>query len=91
VTDSWFLQLPRFVREVEVVEPGTPALRLETDYGYDAFGNKTTVTVSGIDIATRSSTTAYDTKGEFATSNTNALSQSESFVYDVRFGKPTSD
>jgi hypothetical protein len=31
----------------EVVEPNTAALRLETDYGYDAFGNKHTVTVSG--------------------------------------------
>jgi hypothetical protein len=36
------------------------------------------VTVSGVDIATRSSTSTYDTKGEFATTNTNALSQSES-------------
>jgi hypothetical protein len=61
----------------EVVEPGTPALRRKTDTAYDAFGNKTSVTVRGIDIVTRSSATAYDTKGEFATSNTNALSQSE--------------
>ncbi len=74
----------------EVVEPNTSALRLETDYGYDAFGNKTSVTVSGVDIVTRSSTTTYDAAGEFATSNANALSQSESWVYDVRFGKPTS-
>src|SRR5436305_275957 len=74
----------------EVVEPNTSALRLETDYVYDAFGNKTAVTVSGVDIVTRGSTTTYDTKGEFATTNTNALSQSESWVYDPRFGKPTS-
>ena len=31
----------------EVVEPDTPALRLQTDYGYDTFGNKVSVTVSG--------------------------------------------
>ena len=62
----------------EVVEPNTSALRLETDTVYDAFGNKTSVTVSGVDITTRSSTSTYDTKGEFATTNTNALSQSES-------------
>src|ERR1700730_12649137 len=34
----------------EVVEPNTPSLRLETDTVYDAFGNKTSVTVSGVDI-----------------------------------------
>jgi YD repeat-containing protein len=74
----------------EVVEPATTPLRLETDYVYDAFGNKTSVTVSGVDIATRTSTTTYDSLGEFATSNANALGQGESFIYDPRFGKPTS-
>ena len=38
----------------EVVEPNTPALRLQTDYVYDAFGNKVSVTVSGVDIVSRS-------------------------------------
>jgi hypothetical protein len=52
-----------------VVEPGTPALRLETDYVYDAFGNKTTVTVSGVDITTRTSTATFDARGQFATTN----------------------
>jgi YD repeat-containing protein len=74
----------------EVVEPGTTPLRLETDYVYDAFGNKTSVTVSGVDITTRTSTTTYDSLGQFATASTNALSQSESWIYDPRFGKPTS-
>src|SRR5262249_19731833 len=40
----------------ETVEPNTPSLRLETDYGPDSFGNKVQVTVSGVDIATRSTT-----------------------------------
>ena len=31
----------------ETVEPDHPELQLITDYGYDAYGNKTTVTVSG--------------------------------------------
>jgi hypothetical protein len=44
----------------EVVEPNTPALRLETDYANDAFGNKTSVTVSGVDIVIRSSTAAFE-------------------------------
>src|SRR5215831_1160894 len=61
----------------EVIEPNTPALRLETDYVYDAFGNKTTISVVGVDIATRSATTTYDALGQFALTATNALNQSE--------------
>ncbi|MBH5403167.1 RHS repeat protein, partial [Bradyrhizobium sp. CNPSo 4010] len=74
----------------EVVEPDTPALRLQTDYTYDSFGNRLTVTVSGADIATRSSASSFDAKGQFNTGNTNALNQSESWQYDARFGTPTS-
>jgi RHS repeat-associated protein len=74
----------------EVVEPGTPALRLETDTTYDVFGNKTSVVTSGIDIATRGNTTAYDARGQFVTTNTNALGQHETLQFDPRFGKPTS-
>jgi YD repeat-containing protein len=70
----------------EVVEPNTSSLRLETDYVYDALGNKTSVSISGVDIVTRTSTSTY----EFAITNTNALSQSETWQYDQRFGKPTS-
>ncbi|WP_316233728.1 RHS repeat-associated core domain-containing protein [Bradyrhizobium sp. SZCCHNPS2010] len=73
----------------EVVEPDTPALRLQTDYTRDTFGNTLTATVSGIDIATRSSSSVFDAKGQFATSNTNALGQSETLQYDTRFGQPT--
>src|ERR1700722_17684707 len=74
----------------EVVEPGTPALRLETDTTYDAFGNKTSVVTSGIDIATRGNSSTYDARGQFVTTNTNALGQSETLLFDARFGKPTS-
>lgn len=71
----------------EVIEPGTPALRLQTDYVHDAFGNKVQVTVSGVDIVTRSETVTYDTRGQFRTTATNALNQSESWPsYDQRFG-----
>ncbi len=74
----------------DVVEPDTPALRLQTDYVYNAFGQKQSVTVSGADVVSRSSTTSYDARGQFATSNTNALGQSETLQYDGRFGQPTS-
>ena len=73
----------------EVVEPGTPALRLQTDYVYDAYGNKTQVSASGVDIATRTTTTTYDGQGRFVTTVTNSLNQSETWQYDPKFGKPT--
>jgi RHS repeat-associated protein len=74
----------------EVIEPNTAALKVQTDYGRDAFGNKASVTISGLDIATRSTTTALDTKGRFATTITNALNQSETWAYNDTFGLPTS-
>jgi YD repeat-containing protein len=77
----------------ETVEPcnSSPcALQLQTQYIYDAYGNKTSVSISGVDIVTRTSTSTYDPLGEFATTNTNELNQSETWQYDPRFGKPTS-
>jgi RHS repeat-associated protein len=74
----------------EVIEPNNSALRLQTDYTYDAFGHRITTTVSGTGITTRSTSVGYDTKGQFATSVTNALGQSETWVYEPKFGLPTS-
>ena len=64
-----------------------------TGAGYvllDTTQNLTSVSISGVDITTRTSTSTYDALGEFALTNTNALGQSESWQYDARFGKPTS-
>jgi RHS repeat-associated protein len=74
----------------EVIEPAIPALALETNYVRDTFGNKISNTVSGIDIASRTTATAFDARGQFVVSNTNALSQSESLQFDPRFGTPSS-
>ncbi|MEI9997493.1 MAG: FG-GAP-like repeat-containing protein [Rhizomicrobium sp.] len=74
----------------EVIEPGNAAYRLYTDYTYDAYGNRIQSTVSGSGIATRVSHVGYDARGEFATSTTNALSQSDSTAYDPGFAQPTS-
>ncbi|HEY7550089.1 MAG TPA: RHS repeat-associated core domain-containing protein, partial [Hyphomicrobiaceae bacterium] len=73
----------------EVIEPDTPALRLQTDYTLNAFGQKVSVTVSGADIATRSAAAAYDSKGQFPANFSNAASQTESWEHDPRFGTPT--
>ncbi len=80
----------------EVIEPVSPsncsysAIGVQTDYSYDAFGHRKTATVSGYNIAARTSSAGYDSLGEFQTSATNALSQSQSWLYDPRFGVPTS-
>ena len=74
----------------EVVEPDLAEYRLQTDYTIDAFGNKTAVTVSGADIATRTSSSTFDARGQFAVTQSNALNQSESWAYDGRYGVPVS-
>ncbi len=81
----------------EVAEPGNntcnsgaSSCTLTTDYTYDAFGNRLTAQVSGSGITTRTTTNGYDAKGRFATTLTNALSQAETWVFDERFGTPTS-
>ncbi|MCB1616689.1 MAG: VCBS repeat-containing protein [Pseudomonadales bacterium] len=47
----------------------------------DAFGNPQTVTVSGPDFTTRSSSQTYDATGRFVLSSTNALGHTSSTVY----------
>src|SRR5207302_1193095 len=91
----------------EVIEPDTSNLCLVTTYTYDAFGNKTGATTRNCNgttgeavaptgdplITSRTSGTGFDTQGRFATSATNALSQSESRTYtsaqSLAFGGPT--
>jgi RHS repeat-associated protein len=84
----------------EIVEPNNATLRLVTDYQYDVYGNKTTVSVSGADIASRSSTTTWGERtidnfanvinnGRFAVSTTNALGHSEQHAFDTSTGAMT--
>ena len=72
--------------ESEVIEPNNAALKLTTTYGYDSFGNRTSKTVSGADILTRTESQVYDTRGQFPVSKTNALGHTETYVHDTRFG-----
>lgn len=62
-----------------------------TDYEYNNnLGNltKTTVTPNGMTARITSST--YDTKGRYALSTTNPLSQTTTATYDPKWGKPLS-
>jgi len=74
----------------EVIEPDIADLRQQTDYLYDNFGNKTSVTVSGTGVVSRTTTTTYDAQGQFPVTITNALGQSETRAYDPKFGVMTS-
>lgn len=93
----------------EIIEPATvPAvpdnipLCLVTQYGLDAYGNKTTATTrncngtapeaaapaTGDDavIAPRSTSNTLDARGQFPLTSTNALGQSETKTFDPKFG-----
>jgi RHS repeat-associated protein len=74
---------------LETTEPTDSAYTLGKSYGYDAFGNHIRTTISGANIATRSTTHAYDSAGRFLTRTTNALGHFETLVYDPRHGQPT--
>jgi len=73
----------------DTLEPGTSDVLTKT-YGYDNFGNRTSVEISGADITKRTSSTIYDNNGQFPKSVSNALEHSETHIYDPRFGKLTS-
>ena len=73
-----------------IVEPNTPSLKLEADITPDNYGNQTGMTLSGQGITTRTADATYDSKGEFVTAVTNALSQRDNWVSSAGFGEPTS-
>jgi len=90
----------------EIVEPNDSQLCLVTEYTYDVYGNKTTAItrncngsageaaapVVGSDgvIAPRTTSSTYDTQGQFVVNATNTLGHTENRTYDPRFGIVTS-
>ncbi len=84
----------------ELREPDSANDCLQTIYGYDNRGNRTTTTTAtcagatGTAIASataaRQTTTGYDTEGRFASTGANALNQTETRIHDSRFGTITS-
>jgi RHS repeat-associated protein len=74
----------------EIIEPDIASLKLTTSYTLDTFGNRVAVTISGADIATRSSSTQYDAQGRFAVGSTNALGHKETRTFEPGFGNPVS-
>jgi RHS repeat-associated protein len=86
----------------EIAEPDrSDELKLTTTYHYDNYGNRDSVTVTGIGLgnsasasASRVSSMVYDSQGRLPVTRTNALSQTETFYYDnatyKALGLPTS-
>src|SRR5665213_82063 len=74
----------------QIAEPSTSSLKLQTDIAYDAYGNKTSVSLSGTGITTRATTATYDSKGEFAASVSDTLSHSTTLAFNAGFGEATS-
>ena len=83
----------------ESVEPNDCEHNVVTSYTLDGYGHRQSTQVSGAGcssdnyktaIATRTSSVGYDALGEFATSTTNALNQSDSWGYSAAFGVATS-
>ena len=71
------------------------AITLVTSYAHDAYGNRTTVTVEGAGIASRTTTTDWGVRdaggavtlnGRFPVEVTNALGHTEERTYDARYG-----
>jgi RHS repeat-associated protein len=69
------------------LQPGDPNLQVTTVPGYDGFGNVNSEAVTGIGMATRTTTTTFDASlGDFPVSVKNALNQETTMTWDRRYG-----
>ena len=84
----------------EVVEPNSANDCLQTAYVYDGYGNKVSSSAAACAGATgyaiasattaRTATSGYSVDGRFPLTSANALAQTETRVFDTRFGTPSS-
>lgn len=77
----------------KVLEPGTPALRIAVDYGYDTCGNVDQIRVTGADpdgspMAPRETSLAYGARCQAPQSITNALGHVARYEYRDDFVVP---
>ena len=68
--------------------PDHATLTLTRDRTFDARGRTTRDTISGDAITSRTTTYGSYTEGRYPSSVTNALSQTNRIVHDLRFGEP---
>lgn len=62
---------------------GVSGRKLVTDYGYDVYGNVTSQSVSGSDLASRTTRTAYDGRGLYIDYATNAKGHKTEYTFDT--------
>jgi len=82
-----------------VLQPGDGQWQVTTALGYDNdagntqpdFGNLTTVTVTGVGMSARTTTTNWGSTGQFPIEIKNALSQTTYKAWDYALGVPTSE
>lgn len=77
--------------DVETREPDNAQLKLQTSYKYDAWGNRTETQISSpasgmAAIVTAGSSVSYDGRGQFPSTQKNALGHGSSAAYDARYG-----
>lgn len=65
---------------------GGTGIELTTTLVHDTHGNVTSETVSGPGIASRASTIAYDSQGQFPLTMTNALGHAATLTWNADFG-----
>jgi RHS repeat-associated protein len=77
-----------FCRETQqVVESGNATYQVTTGYGFDAFGNINSQTVTGIGMPARTTGMNWGTTGQFPSTMTNALNQTSLTSFDPNTGK----
>lgn len=83
-----------YCRQTQAVEePLNPTLQVTSDFSYDAFGNQSSMSVTGINMPVRSTSTSYSNvngPGQFPTAITNALGQVSSIVWNHALAVPAS-
>ncbi|MDJ0938965.1 MAG: FG-GAP-like repeat-containing protein [Woeseiaceae bacterium] len=66
-----------------IVEPSSSTYKVTTTLGYDSFGNTNSRTVTGVNMASRTTSWNFGSTGQFMVSETNALSQTTSYTWDM--------
>lgn len=91
-TTSWNATL---CRPTQIVDEPNSALQVTTDLGFDGFGNVTSTTVTGANMAPRSTSAVYAnasfTTGLFPLSVTNALGQKTDLAWNYDLAVPTGE
>jgi RHS repeat-associated protein len=87
VRETSFDYYPDLMLKSSILSPNQAATKLTTVYGYDTWGNKTSVAVTGYSTATgssitRTTTSNYGAKGRYLKYTDDALGFRTSFLYN---------